>query len=78
MLYPLVDLPLLKQRACPVFIFTYDNKYLNGIIKSTIGGSIELYLPYNKITMYVEKYTITKIADKETDIRLPNGWYWQR
>ena len=78
MLFPLSDLPILRERGCPVFIFTYDNKYLNGIIIRTTGGSIELYLPYNKITEYVEKYTITKLADNESDIKLPNGWYWQR
>ena len=77
MLFPLSDLPLLKQRACPVFIYTHDNRYINGIIKSTIGGSVEVYLPYNKITEYVEKYTIMKLSDSENDIRIPNGLFWQ-
>ena len=77
MLFPLSDLPLLKERGCTVFIYTYDNKYLKGIIKSTTGGSVEVYLPYNKITVYIEKYTIEKLADSEKDIQIPKGWFWQ-
>jgi len=76
MLYPITDLPELKQRGDTVFIYTHDNNYYKGAIKNTQGGCIELYLYHNKIVKYIEKYTILKIADSENDIRIPDGRYW--
>lgn len=77
MFYKVDGLPSLKQRGEMVWIYTHDSKYYNGIIKSTIGGCIDLYLPYNKLLMYIDKYTILQISDCETDIKLPRGLYWQ-
>ena len=77
MFYKTTDMQALKERACTIFTYTHDNKYFKGIVKNTLGAHIDLYLSHNKITVFVDKYTILKIADQETDIRLPDGRYWQ-
>ena len=77
MKYTIKDMQDLKERACTVFIYTHDNKYYKGVVKSALGAHIYLYLPHNKITVFIDKYTILKIADCETDIKIPDGRYWQ-